>query len=129
MYVAARFDADDLPEVLTLGDGSVTGDGRLSFLNSPLEEGVAYRVFTRAVVVVGDGNVLYASSPLSEPLDVSQVAVRAFVQQAELKQVSFFDRFLAMDRRPSGNPLSYEAPAYKRTCYEDQNLQVLMGPI
>ena len=93
--MAARFAADDLPEVLTLGDESTDESG---FVNAPLVEDVAYRVFLRAVVKGGsggsgrsggsDGDQLVASSALSRPLDVHQlVAARPIVQPAELKQV------------------------------------------
>ena len=90
--MAARFAADDLPEVLTLGDESTDESG---FVNAPLVEDVAYRVFLRAIVRGGsgrsggsDGDQLVASSALSRPLDVHQlVAARPIVQPAELKQV------------------------------------------
>ena len=86
--MAARYDADDLPEVMTLGDGAVTlGANGARFVNAPLDIEAEYRVFLRAVVV-GDGDgSLFASSPLSEPLDVHQVAMRPLVQPEELKQV------------------------------------------
>ena len=87
-YVAARYDADDLPEVMTLGDGATTtGANGAVFVNEPLDEDVQYRVFLRAVVA-GDG-VMFSSSPLSDPLDVHQVAMRPLVQPEELKQVRF----------------------------------------
>ena len=43
-YIAARFNADDLPETLLLGDNKVYG----TFRNYPLKENIKYHVFLRA---------------------------------------------------------------------------------
>ena len=65
-YIAASWDAKDLPESFSLGDDSVYG----GYSNKRLTRGRTYRVFLRAYAMKDH---LYTSSPFSEALSTDIV--------------------------------------------------------
>ena len=52
-YIAAKFEADQLPETFNVGDASYKN--QFGYYNKPLVKGVYYTVFTRAYVKTDNG--------------------------------------------------------------------------